>query len=84
MRQGFQYVEPDADVLRALCHRSAVLAHKLVRVQTHLRPVVQEGEERREWERCHKNRDEPKLEHCGAKRHFRFERQNASVSIVDV
>lgn len=63
VRQGLQYVEPDSDVLGALSHRPAVLARKLVGVQTDLHPVVEEGEERREGERCHEDGDESKLEH---------------------
>jgi len=66
VRQGFQDVEPDADVLGALGHRPAVLARELVRVQADLHPVVEEGEERRQGERRHEDGDEPKLEHCRA------------------
>lgn len=68
VRQGLQDVEPHADVLGALGHRPAVLAHKLVRVQADLGPVVEEGEERRQGERRHKDGDEAELEHCSAKK----------------
>lgn len=67
VRQGLQDVEPHADVLGSLGHRPAVLAHKLVRVQADLGPVVKEGEERRQGERRHKDGDEAELEHCSAK-----------------
>lgn len=65
VRQGLQDVEPHADVLRTLGHGPPVLAHKLVGVQAHLGPVVEQGKERRQGERCHKDGDEAKLEHCG-------------------
>lgn len=64
VREGLQDVKPHADVLRSLGHRPAVLAHKLVRVQSDLGPVVEEGEERCQGERRHKDGDEAKLEHC--------------------
>lgn len=64
MGQGFQDVKPDPDVLGTLSHRPAVLANKLVRVQTDFHPVVEEGKEWCERESCHEDGDEPKLEHC--------------------
>lgn len=65
VRQGLQDVEPHADVLGTLGYRTAVLAHKLVRVQADFHPVVEEGEERRQGERRHEDGDEAELEHCG-------------------
>lgn len=70
VRQGFQYVEPDADVLGSLGHRSAVLAHKLVGVQTDFHPVIEERKEGSEGEGCHEDGDETKLEHCSTRSHF--------------
>ena len=63
VRQGLQDVEPGADVLRALGHRPPVLTHKLVCVQTHLGPVVEQSEERGQWEGRHEDGDEPELQH---------------------
>lgn len=70
VRQGFQDIEPYSDVLGTLSDWPAVVTHKLVRIQTDFHPVVEEGEERREWERCHKDGDEPKLENCSTRTHF--------------
>lgn len=64
VRQSLQDIEPHADVLGALGHRPPVLAHKLVRIQADLGPIVEEGEERRQRERRHEDGDEAKLENC--------------------
>ena len=55
-------LEPDADVLRALGHGAPRLAHKLLRVQPDLHPVVEEGAQRGEREGRHKDGDKTKLE----------------------
>lgn len=61
--QNLKEEEPNTDVLGTLSHRSAVLADKFLGVQTDFDPVIEQGEERGQWESSHKNGDEAKLEH---------------------
>lgn len=55
--------EPDAYVLSPLHHRTAILGHKLLSIQSNLNPVVHESKERSERTRCHEDGDETKLNH---------------------
>ena len=55
---------PGSDVLHPLRQRSPHLGHVFVGVQTDLHDVIDEGAERRKWERSHEECDEPVLNHC--------------------
>ena len=49
-------VEPDADAVRLVSRWSSPDASELVSVEADLNDVVEEGEQRREREGCHKER----------------------------
>ena len=61
LRKRVENDEPDADILTAFRHGTPRLTYKLVRVQSDLDPVVQQREERSQWERSNKYSDESKL-----------------------
>ena len=61
MSNHVEDLEPDPDILGPLGHSPSRLADKFLSVETDLDPVVEQREERSEWEGRNKYGDEAEL-----------------------
>ena len=59
--QKVENLEPDPYVLRSLSYSASCFTDKLLSVQPNLDPIVEQGEERGQWECSHEDGDETKL-----------------------
>ena len=56
------------DILCTLGNRSTEDGDKLVSVEADLHPVVEQGEQRGQWEGCHEDGHKTVLDHCRRER----------------
>lgn len=60
-----QDIKPDTNVLCSVGNGSSDFTHELVRVNSYLKDVVGESEERSQRKCSHEDGDEAKLKNCG-------------------